>query len=139
MAVVLDRGQREALYRFVVGDLHDLDGIARELADGNVGAAQALRRHFELVMRLLDVLGWAEQDEREHFRLTLEKSELQAVFTRLYQRAMLEIAEGMEIVQQLPIGEAVEAARVCSEVVRALQPDGQGRLYELPRRRREQS
>ena len=136
MAVVLDGAQREALYRFVVGDLHNIDSIARELDDGNVGAAQALRRHFELDMRLLDMLGWAEQDERESYRLTLGEAEIQAVFARLYQRAMLEIAEGMEIVQQLPIGEAVEAAQVCSEVVRGLRPDGQARIYELPRRRR---
>ncbi len=118
MAVVLDRAQRDAVHRFVVLDLYDVGIVGRELDEGKVASAQALRQRFDEDARLLDALGWAMQDSRQRFELSMPAAEIRAVFTRLYQRATLEVEEGMAIVQQLPIAQAAEAARVCGEVMR---------------------
>jgi hypothetical protein len=140
MAVVLDRSQRDAVHRFVVGELHEVGELGRALESGNLAVAGALRLRFDQDVRLLDLLGWAKADDRDRYELTMSAAEIRAVFSRLYQRATLEVEEGMSILQQLPIGEAVEAARVCGEVVLGLQPeDGDSRptvsyLYDLPRR-----
>ncbi len=139
MAVVLDRSQRDAVHRFVVSDLHEIGDFGRALEAGSLAAAGALRLRFDQDLRLLDLLGWAREDDRQRYELTLSAAEIRAVFSRLYQRATLEVEEGMSILQQLPIGEAVEAARVCGEVVLGLQPDADARpgvsyLYDLPRR-----
>jgi hypothetical protein len=127
MAVVLDRAQRDAVHRFVVSDLYDVGIIGRELDEGKVASAQALRQRFDEDARLLDALGWAQADDRQRFELSMPAAEIRAVFTRLYQRATLEVEEGMAIVQQLPIAHAAEAARVCSEVMRSV---GQVRRLE---------
>jgi hypothetical protein len=127
MAVVLERVQRDAVHRFVVLDLYDVGIIGRELEEGKVASAQALRQRFDENARLLDALGWAQQDDRQRFDLPMPAAEIRTVFTRLYQRATLEVEEGMAIVQQLPIGQAAEAARICSEVMQSI---GQVRQLE---------
>jgi predicted transcriptional regulator len=139
MAVVLDRAQRDAVYRFVVLDLPDLGDIARELEHGNPAAAQRLRRRFDEDVQLLDLLDWGEKGERESYEIAMPREEAEAIFTRLYARIMNDIEEAVSALLEHPVGEALKAAGICTRVVRSLRAAEREersacRLHEVPRR-----
>lgn len=139
MAVVLDRVQRDVLYRFVVGDLPDVSDIARELNHGHAAEARRLRRRLDEDMRLLDLLGWDERGGRESYEIALPAQEVEAIFSRLRARIMSDIGEAMSALLGHPVSEALAAAGICTSVVRSLQStEGETRaachLREVPRR-----
>jgi len=141
MAVVLDCAQRDAVWRFVVADLPDVGDIGRELSSGNVETAQRLRRRFDEDVRLLDVLGWSQGGERQSYEITMPLRQAEAIFARLHARIMGSIEEAVSVLLDQPVGVTLEAAGICTEVLRRLRgADGRpGRgdvrcLYEGPRR-----
>jgi hypothetical protein len=136
MAVVLDRVQRDVLYRFVVGDLPDVSDIARELNYGHATEARRLRRRLDEDMRLLDLLGWGERGGPESYEIALPAEEAKAIFSRLRARIMSDIHEAMSTLLGNPVSEALAAAGICASVVPST--EGETRtachLHAVPRR-----
>ena len=87
MAVTLTRDERDALRADVVFELGSVDELGRAARAGTATAAKAIRHLFEEDMRLLDDLGWAEDDERESFTLTMPLEQLKAVLQRFCDQA----------------------------------------------------
>jgi hypothetical protein len=75
MKVVMDRDQRDAMYRFIVCDL-DSKSIATLLREGKVSDARTLRRHFEHDMWLLDELGWIANGLHERYEVEFSDGHL---------------------------------------------------------------
>jgi hypothetical protein len=139
MAVVLDRAQRDVLYRFVVLDLPDMGDISRELDRGNLGAAQRLRKRFDENIMLLDLLDWGESGERDSYKLSLPSEHAEAIFERLYGRIMCEVEAGVAALLDHSVAAALEAARVCTEALRTVRSEAETSrraecLYEGQRR-----
>jgi DNA-binding XRE family transcriptional regulator len=124
MAVVLDRSQRDAVYRLVVRDLPDVGEIARALEAGNVAVAQRLRRRFDEDVLLLDLLDWGECGGRESYEIPLPAVQAEAIFARLYAGIMGEIEVAVSGLLDRPVGRAIEAASICIGVVRRLRAEG---------------
>lgn len=80
--------QRDALYQLVrdhLGGLNDV-WIAME-QNKDFATAERLGREFGRDFRLLDDLGWGENDEREAVELTMPAGELAALLNRLREEA----------------------------------------------------
>jgi hypothetical protein len=82
--IAIDRKQREAIYEEVTDHLSGLGDVHITLRQGDHATAQRLRREFDQDLRLLDDLGWAEDDSRESFELTMQADELTRVIRRLH-------------------------------------------------------
>ena len=82
-SVAIGREQRDAIYADVVNHLSGVGDIYEKLDVGDVPYAQRLRREFEDDLRLLDDLGWAEQEPDESFDLTQAPDELERTVRRL--------------------------------------------------------
>ncbi len=115
--MVVDRGQRDALYQFVVTDLVGVGDVALALEAGRVTEAQRLRVRFEEDLRLLDLLGWSTVEDRQRYELTrsdetvrvLER--LRATATELVEEAAAERADDV-------LGEALQVVEACSTALR---------------------
>jgi hypothetical protein len=83
VSVTISAVQRNAIYDDVLHDLTGIGDIFICLQEGDVESAQRMRRAYEADLCLLDDLGWAVQDPRERFELTLAPSVLARVCCRL--------------------------------------------------------
>lgn len=75
MKVVMDRDQRDAMYRYVICDL-DSEDIAGLLKEGKVKEAHELRRRFDQDFWLLDKLGWVAAGVRESYEVEFSQGNL---------------------------------------------------------------
>ncbi len=87
-AASIDQRQRAAIYPHVISDL----GIAISEANvalecGEWAAVQALRCRIEQDMRLLDDIGWGDEDPGERFALTIPREILALTVARLHASA----------------------------------------------------
>jgi hypothetical protein len=82
--IAIDRQQRDAIYEEVTNHLTGLGDVHINIRQGDYAAAQRLRREFEEDLRLLDDLGWAEDEPAESFELTMPTDELARVIRRLH-------------------------------------------------------
>lgn len=83
LALTISAVQRNAIHDDVIHDLTGVGDIYIHLGRGDVGAAPRLRRHYEADLPLLDDLGWAVEDPRAQFELTLPTPMLQRALIRL--------------------------------------------------------
>jgi hypothetical protein len=99
--MLLNRGQRDALYQFVVTDLVGVGDVALLLQAGRVAQAQRLRVRFEEDSRLLDLLGWRATEDRCRYELARSEESvrvlgrLRAAARELIEEAEAERAGGM--------------------------------------------
>jgi hypothetical protein len=82
--IAIDRQQREAIYEEVINHLSGLGDVHINLRRGDLATARRLRGEFEEDLRLLDDLGWAENERAESFELTMPNDELARVIRRLH-------------------------------------------------------
>lgn len=75
MKIVIDRDQRDAVYRFVIDDL-DGEDIGRLLREGKVKQAHELRRQFDQDFWLLDQLGWVAVGVNESYEVEFSEGNL---------------------------------------------------------------
>jgi hypothetical protein len=75
MNVVMNREQRDAMYRFVISDLEDED-IGRLLKEGKVKQAHQLRLLFDQDFWLLDKLGWVAAGAHESYEIEFTEGNL---------------------------------------------------------------
>jgi hypothetical protein len=77
------REQRQAIHRELTSELSRIGDIWLALCDGRFEDARRLRCRFELIMRLLDDLGWSRDDPAEVFEITMPDRELRDVLRYL--------------------------------------------------------
>ncbi|HXV04581.1 MAG TPA: hypothetical protein VFP23_01580 [Solirubrobacterales bacterium] len=87
-ATTIGRKQRDALYQLVRDHLSGLNDvwIAME-RDKDFATARRLGLEFGSDLRLLEDLGWGEEDDRETVVLTMLPSELERILNRLRDEA----------------------------------------------------
>jgi len=81
------REQRQAIHRELTSELSRIGDIWLAHSSGRYEEARRLRCRFELIMRLLDDLGWSRDDPAEVFEITMPDSELRDVLQSLARRA----------------------------------------------------
>lgn len=84
--IALSREQRDAIHADVLNHLSGIGDLFMHVEQGNYKTAQRLRREFEEDLRLLDDLGWAEDDPAESFELTMPRDQLARAMQRLHDR-----------------------------------------------------
>ena len=80
--ITIAREQRDRLRYEAIGQLSAVGDIELCLSGGNYGEARAYANRFRDDMRLLDDLGWAEDDGRESFELTMPPAQLRRTLRR---------------------------------------------------------
>jgi hypothetical protein len=124
--ITIDRDQRDGLYELIrnhlgsVGDLFDFLERERDFVK-----AERLGTEFAEDFRLLQDLGWGEDDGRESVELTMPAHDLTEVLRRLHEEAevLLAGAEGsrddIERNQRFRQGR-----RACEIVLAGIDPEG---------------
>jgi hypothetical protein len=87
MHVTIDAEQRAELWSDLTIDLTGIDAVYLAIQGHEWEEARALRCRFEQDMRLLDDIGWAEQQPGERFDLTIAPEELRPTLQRLHDNA----------------------------------------------------
>jgi hypothetical protein len=93
MPIILDRGQRDAIRDALLTNLSGVGDIHLMLMNRDWSRARRYRMEFEDDMRLLDDLGWGEDEPGEHFEVTMEPVALRRLVTRLHDLAATELQE----------------------------------------------
>jgi len=117
MALELTREQRDAVREEVVCDLSGIGDLTIAVDKGEVAAALRLRERFVAAVWLLDDLGWAADDPRERFELTLAGDQLESALEHLQDNAAAVLREH---VLDPYDGEVAERAAVASRAYDAL-------------------
>ncbi len=117
MAFVLDRLQRDALYRFVISDLAEVAGLVSALEADEINRACWLRRNFDQATQLLDQIGWQKVGSRECYEVALSAADALALFGRLYERATRVINDSISEFANAVLKEAVCVAEVSGQVL----------------------
>lgn len=106
-SVAIDREQRDAISADVMNHLSGVGDIYEKLDVGDAPHTQRLRRDLKDDLRLLDDLGWAEQEPAESFDLTHPPVELERTVRRLRDDA----THGLQIATVNQKGEQEAAQR----------------------------
>ncbi len=120
MPVTLRRVYRDVLRRQVIAQLTGIGDIHLALNADQWGTALALRRRYEDCMRLLDDLGWQENDPAEEFAITTDTVPLLRVLARLHEGA----AEALELHLDSALGQKTSDATltlaICGDLLVSL-------------------
>jgi hypothetical protein len=122
MAFVLDRLQRDAVYRFVLSDLAAVRGLAGALEEDEINRARWLCRNLEQATQLLDQIGWEKVGSRECYEVVLSAADALALFGRLYDRATRLINDSISEFANAVLKEAVCVAEVSGQVLSGHDP-----------------
>jgi hypothetical protein len=117
MALVLNRAQRDAVYRFVVSDLARAGGVAVALEEGEVAIAERLRRQFDQAVRVLDQIEWIQAGSRDRYEVALAAADAQGIFERLHEDATRVINEAITEFADAVLKEAFSVAEVSGTVL----------------------
>jgi hypothetical protein len=112
-ATVIDAGQREGIYELVrnhLGSIEDFWVALERTRD--FATAERLGREFAEDFRLMEDIGWAPDDQRGAFVLTMPEEELARVLQRLHGEAVQVLIEH---------GAEAQASREDAEARRRLQ------------------
>jgi hypothetical protein len=117
VTVTIGRERRHVLYDQVVADLSAAGDLHIELRAGDerAEAARLLRRQFFGDMRLLDEIGWGDEDPGESFAVTMERTVLVDTLARLNSIAAYGVRSHVENVADEQ-EEAQECAVACDAI-----------------------
>jgi hypothetical protein len=117
MALVLNRAQRDAVYRFVVSDLARAGGLALALEEGEITTAERLRQQFDQAVRLLEQIEWTQVGSRDRYEVVLAEADVQGLFERLYEDSTRVINEAITEFADAVLKEAFSVAEVSGTVL----------------------
>jgi len=90
----IDRDQREGLYELVRHHLYSIEDFWIAFSRSrDYATAERLALEFAEDFRLLDDIGWAAEDERETFELTMPAHDLMELLGRLHSEAVSVLVE----------------------------------------------
>lgn len=93
MPIFLDREQRDAVRDALLTNLSGVGDIHLTLMNEDWARARRYRMEFEDDMRLLDDLGWGDDEPGERFEVTMEPVALRRLVARLHELASTELEE----------------------------------------------
>jgi hypothetical protein len=117
MAIVMNREQRDAVYRFVVSDLAEVGNLAVALEEDEIVRAQQLRRHFDQGVQLLDQIEWEKAGTRDRYEVALAAADALGIFGRLHESATRVINDGISEFANVMLKEAFCVTEVAGAVV----------------------
>ncbi|MBB4661438.1 hypothetical protein [Conexibacter arvalis] len=119
MALTIKPAARAVLREQLLTELSGIGDIYLAVGEAQWGAALSLRRRYEGCMRLLDDLGWREDDPAEEFAITMEPAPLMRVLARLHERAGEEIEGQLDTAaeERQALWEAMLTVAVCGDVL----------------------
>lgn len=119
MPLTIKPTARGILRRQVLDQLSGIGDIHTALADDQWATAQTLRRRYENCMRLLDDLGWRDDDPAEEFAITMDRLPLMRVLARLHERASEEVERQVEQMEEErePLHESLVTVSVCGDIL----------------------
>jgi hypothetical protein len=126
MPLTIRRSHRALLRRQLLTELSGIGDVYLAVEEDQWGAALTLRRRYEGCMRLLDDLGWREDDRAEEFAITMDPVPLMRVLARMHERASEKIEQQVEdlLVDGATVVDATLMLAICGEVLVALAGDG---------------
>lgn len=139
MSVTLKPTARGFLRGQVLAELSGIGDIYIAADAGQWGTALALRRRYEDCMRLLDDLGWREDDPAEEFAITMEPIPLMRVLARVHERCGEEVEEHVASTAEgrQALCEAMLTVAICGDVLVDLVGDDVEEAMRTYRRERE--
>jgi hypothetical protein len=119
MPLTIKPTARGILRRQVLDQLSGIGDVHIALADDQWGTAQTLRRRYENCLRLLDDLGWREDDPAEEFAITMDPLALMRVLARLHERASEEVERLTEETAEARVAlwESILTVVVCGDLL----------------------
>lgn len=119
MSVTLTPTARGLLRGQVLAELSGIGDIFIAADAGQLGMALALRRRYEDCMRLLDDLGWREDDPAEEFAITMEPIALMRALAPLHERCGEEVEEHVASTAEgrQALWEAMLTVAICGDVL----------------------
>lgn len=120
--LAIRRAQRDVLRRQVITELTGIGDVYLAVEAGQWGTALRLRERHEDAMRLLDDLGWREDDPAEEFAITTDAARLTRCLAQLGDRAAQTIAQYVETVadDRCEVSHATSVMSACSEILAQL-------------------
>lgn len=113
--------QRDALYAQVRNHLADLDAVFLAMERNDIATAERLGEEFSKDFRLLEDIGWHEDDRREQVELTMAPGNLAALMKRLRDEAKGGLAGAIEEREAVAGAEIIEehesTMRACDAVL----------------------
>ncbi len=122
MPLTIQPTARGILRRQVLDQLSGIGDVHLALADDQWATAQTLRRRYENCLRLLDDLGWRDDDPAEEFAITMDPVPLMRVLARLHERATEEVERLTEETAETRVAlwESVLTVVTCGDLLLAL-------------------
>lgn len=126
MPVTIRPNARAVLRRQLLSELSGIGDIYLAVEAGDWATARTLRRRYEDCMRLLDDLGWREDDPAEEFAITMDPVALMRVLAQLHQRSgeTLEQHVAETHGERDTISDATLTLAICGEVLVGLVDGG---------------
>lgn len=116
----ISRDRRQAFDDELTSELSGIGDIWLALSSGRFEEARRLRCRFELIMRLLDDLGWSRDDPAEAFEITMPDSELRDVLRYLAGRAANTMASVVRDAAPDEFERGRAAFETCADLLNAL-------------------
>ena len=119
MALTIKPAARAVLRQQLLTELSGIGDIYLAVQEDQWGTALSLRRRYEGCMRLLDDLGWREDDPAEEFAITMEPIPLMRVLARLHERCGEEVEEHVASTAEgrQALWEAMLTVAICGDVL----------------------
>jgi hypothetical protein len=95
--ITISREQRDPLHRLVTQHISGIGDVDMKLSAGDFIAAERLGLEYSEDIRMLDVLDWDPEDERDSFDLTLPPHDLMEALKRLQHDAEDGLSEKEEL------------------------------------------
>ncbi len=93
MSLTITRTERDALYHSLIVSITAIGDIHTSLQHDDPDSAIRLWRRFDAELRLLDDLGWDQEQQARHFELTMPQAELRPILERFYWNTIGMLAE----------------------------------------------
>lgn len=122
VAVTVRRNERRALWHLSYQQMAAIGEIFDAFDRDDAGEALTLRNRYRDVMRLLDDIGWREEQPGEQFAITMEPDRLVRVLLRLHETAVEQIADHIDGLADQPqtLQTAAVGAAACSTLLTQL-------------------
>lgn len=114
--------ERDALWQLIHMLLASIGDIFAAVDAGEVNEARMLRHRYRDLMRLLDDLGWRQDDDGVEFAITMDPDPLMRALARLHERAVdliYEHADGRPLEPEV-LQFAVVGASACDTILTQL-------------------
>jgi hypothetical protein len=122
VAITILRNERRALWHVCFAQMATIDDIFTAFDRDDASEALTLRNRYRDVMRLLDDIGWREEQPGEQFAITIEPGRLVRVLLRLHETAVEMVAEHIDPVTDRPpaLQRAAVGVAVCGTLLTQL-------------------